>query len=274
MNQGSDRPERSLDVAMGPVSARHLGIWSVVGCGAVLAIWAAVASRQPTVIVASPGETIDRLGELGAATVAEELWRTGWRALRGTAVGFVVGVALGVTTGRSAVADALLRPTRAVLAGSPPIIAVVLVAIWVGLDGDPTPWVVGLAVVPLVWIATHEAVRSVDPELLEMAAGLHVGRRWTLRHVTLPAIAPALRSSGAYATATAYRITIMAELFVSPDGIGARIARARTSLDTAEVFAWALVAIIAALAFEALSLRVGRPSTPRLGVSIRSPSIG
>ncbi|MEM9748230.1 MAG: ABC transporter permease subunit [Actinomycetota bacterium] len=232
-----------------------------IGVAALVAVWALVASRQPTVVVASPAETVERLIDLGLRDIGAEMWRTGWRALRGTVAGVALGMALGLVTGRSSSADWALRPSRAVLAGAPPIVAVVLIAIWVGLDGDATPWVVAVAATPLVWISVHEAVRDVDPDLLEMAAGLHVGTPWTLRHVTIPSIAPALRASGAYAAANAYRITIMAELFVSPDGIGARIARARTSLDTPAVFAWALVAVAAALVLEAVTLRAGGPTS-------------
>ncbi|MEM9516157.1 MAG: ABC transporter permease subunit [Actinomycetota bacterium] len=233
---------------------------AAAGSGALVIVWSIVAARQPTVVVPSPSETIDRLVELGPIDVGTETARTGWRALRGTIAGFAVGLGLGLATGRSAVLDSLLRPTRGLLAGAPPIIAVVLIAIWVGLDGDASPWVVAIAVAPLVWIATHEAVRAVDPDLVEMAAGLHVGPWWTLRHITVPAIVPTIRASGAFAAANAFRITIMAELFVSADGIGARIARARTSIDTPQVFAWALVAIVAALVLEALSLRTRRPT--------------
>ncbi len=230
----------------------------VAGLAVVVGIWALIAARQPTVVVASPAETIGRLVDIGGRDVAGAIVTTGWRALRGTLAGVVLGIILGLVTGRSDTADELLRSSRALLTGAPPIVLLVLLSIWVGLDGDPTPWVAGAAAAPLVWLAVHVAVRAIDPELLEMAAGLHVGEWWTLRHVTVPAVGPAIRSSGTYAAANAFRITIMAELFVSSNGIGAEIAAARNSLDTPAVFAWALVAVAAALFLEAVTLSIRR----------------
>lgn len=239
-------------------------IAAAAGAVTILGIWALIASRQPTVVVASPAETLTRLGQLASTDLPPELARTGWRAARGTSVAVAVGTLLGLLTGRSSVADGFLRATRAVFAGAPPIITVVLVSIWVGLDGDAVPYVVGIATVPIVWLAAAEATRNVDADLVEMAEGLPVSHVWVIRHVVVPAILPSVRAAAAYAVAAALRITIMAELFVADDGVGARIARARTVLDTPEVFAWALVAIAAALLLELVALRQrGRVRSPR-----------
>lgn len=226
-----------------------------IGLLALIAAWAAVAATQLTVLVPSPAETLTALVELGRGPLWSEAARTSWRAARGTGAATVTGILLGLATGSSVTLSALLTPARSILTGVPPIITVVLVAIWIGLHGDSTPIVVAIATTPIVWITTAEAVRAVDPELREMAAGLNLGWFWKLRHVTGPAIGSPVRATVAYVAATSLRLTIMAELLAEPDGIGARIARARTTLDTPEVFAWALVAIAAAVLLESTVLR-------------------
>lgn len=210
-------------------------------------------------LVPGPVETLDRLRELADGPLLTELGRTVWRSARGSAAAVIGGVLLGLVTGSSTAASALTRPLRAVLTGIPPIITVVLVSLWVGLDGDAAPFVVALATLPLVWLAAAEAVRALDPDLVQMAAGLHVSGWWRLTRLTLPAIGPPVIAAAAYVAATSIRLTIMAELLAGSDGVGARIARARTTLDTEEVFAWALVAIVLALALELAALRAGRP---------------
>ncbi len=236
---------------------------AVTGAGLVVALWALVARGRPTVLVPSPVETLGRLGELADGPLPPELGRTIWRSARGSAAAVAGGVLLGLATGSSAAVSALTRPMRAVLTGIPPIITVVLVSLWVGLDGDAAPWVVALATLPLVWLATAEAVQDIDPDLVEMSAGLHVSGWWRLTRLTLPAIASPAIAASAYVAATSIRLTIMAELLAGSDGVGARIARARTTLDTEEVFAWALVAIALALVLELTALRIGRGEPAR-----------
>ncbi|MEM7326532.1 MAG: ABC transporter permease subunit [Actinomycetota bacterium] len=234
------------------------GLLAALGGVTLIVLWAIVAGGQPTVLVPGPVTTVERLVELADGPLWSELARTIWRSARGAGLAVTAGIGIGLGTGSSPVLAALTRPARAVLTGIPPIITVVLVSLWVGIDGDGAPWVVALVTLPLVWLATAEAVRAIDPEMVEMAVGLHVPRWWRLTRLTIPAIAAPVAAAAAYVTATSLRLTIMAELLSGSDGVGARIARARTTLDTPEVFAWALVAITLALGLELLALRVGR----------------
>ncbi|MEM9131293.1 MAG: ABC transporter permease subunit [Actinomycetota bacterium] len=237
--------------------SRRRAVLALIGAGAVVLVWTVVAARRPTVLVPSPAETAVRLAELADGPLWSELGRTMWRGARGSTLAVIGGVALGLGAGSWPSFDALSRPLRAVLVGIPPIITVVLVSLWVGLDGDAAPWVVALATMPFVWLATAEAVKAIDPDVVEMAAGLHVSPWWRLSRLTLPAVAAPVAAAAASVVATSVRLTIMAELLSGSDGVGARIARARTTLDTPEVFAWAVVAIALALLLETAALRVG-----------------
>ena len=187
-----------------------------------------------------------------------QLARTATRAAIGTTMAMVTGVTLGLATGCSEGIDAFTRTWRAVLNGIPPIVTVVLVSLWAGIDGEVATWVVTVAIVPQVWIVTAEATRAVDPDLLEMAHGLRVPPWWRLTRLTIPAIVPPVRAVAALSAAIALRLTIMSEALGESDGIGAELSRARTVLDTPAVYTWALVAISAAVIVEFAALRVGR----------------
>lgn len=239
-----------------PRSRTLVGL-TLVGWLAVLGAWAAVSGTQLSVIVPSPVETYKALVELAKGTLWSELRITGWRATQGTAAAIAMGTTVGIVTGSSQKASALLKPARSILTGLPPIITVVLVTIWAGLDGDAAPTIVAISTMPMIWITTSEAVIAVDPELNEMTAGLNVKWHWKLRHLTLPAIAAPVRAVGAYVAATSLRLTIMAELLSEPDGIGAAIARSRTMLNTPDVFAWTLVAVAGAMILERVAIKSG-----------------
>lgn len=53
----------------------------------------------------------------------------------------------------------------------------------------------------------------------------------------------------------ALRVSVMAELLASPDGVGALIARSRANLDTAQLFAWAGTFVVTVITVETLLLR-------------------
>jgi NitT/TauT family transport system permease protein len=76
-----------------------------------------------------------------------------------------------------------------------------------------------------------------------MAAVYEVPWWRTMRHIILPALAVPVFTAVSLASGLAVRITIMAELLGSDDGAGYMIALARTNLDTAKVFAWAVILI-------------------------------
>ena len=111
---------------------------------------------------------------------------------------------------------------------------------------------------PSVTVTIAEGARSLDRSLLEMAAVHELPWRLRLRHVVLPALAPSLRASWSLCCAAALRVTIVVELVTTTDGVGAEVAMARGRLDTAEVFAWALVAVVTAVLVDRVIARPAR----------------
>ncbi|MEU3600546.1 ABC transporter permease subunit [Streptomyces sp. NPDC006798] len=223
------------------------------GTAVLLGLWQLWAARQPAVLVPSPAETADALGRLAADGVLyEEVVRSLGRALTGSVLALLIGVAWGLIGGGSSLAEGLGRPLRALLLGIPPIVPVVMGMVWWGSGGEVPVFVATLVSVPVVAVAIAEAVRALDPELREMATAFRVPLVHRLRHLVLPALTAPLLASVALVTTTSLRTVIMAELLAAPDGVGARIATARTNLATDEVFAWAAVAVAVALLAEHL----------------------
>ncbi|MFE0423481.1 ABC transporter permease [Streptomyces sp. NPDC058953] len=225
----------------------------VAGSAVLIGLWQFSAARQPAVLVPSPVETARALGRLAADGVLHtEVVRSLGRALTGSVLALLIGVAWGLVGGGSSVADGLGRPLRAVLLGIPPIVPVVMGMVWWGGGGEVPVFVATLVSVPVVAVTIAEAVRALDPDLKEMATAFRVPLAHRLRHLVLPALTAPLLASVALVTTTSLRTVIMAELLAAPDGVGARIATARTNLATDEVFAWAAVAVAVALLAEHL----------------------
>lgn len=119
----------------------------------------------------------------------------------------------------------------------------VLALIWFGTGGVVPVFVVAVLVFPLIFLNTADDRRAVDRKLLEMAAVHRVPWPRILRHIVLPALAAPVLTAVSLASGLTVRITVMAELLGSDNGVGYRIALARTNLDTATVFAWTLVLV-------------------------------
>ena len=118
-----------------------------------------------------------------------------------------------------------------------------------------------LVAIPLIVIAVAEAVRDIDPDLLEMASAFQLSRAATLRHVVAPAFASPVLAAISVALGQSLRVAVMAELLSAADGIGAEIALARANVEPADVLAWAIALIAIVLILE---LAVLRPMTRRL----------
>lgn len=90
-------------------------------------------------------------------------------------------------------------------------------------------------------------------------------RAWTIRRVILPAVAPPVLSALTVAVGQSVRVTVMSELLSTTTGLGAMVQRARTNLNTDDVFALSVVMAVLTLALELCILgplrrRLSRPS--------------
>ncbi|MEH1016990.1 ABC transporter permease subunit [Micromonospora sp. CPCC 206060] len=149
---------------------------------------------------------------------------------------------------------ALLAPLRVTLLGVPPVGLVVIVSIWLGVSGTVAVLVVVILTAPAIAHATAAGVRAVEPAWLEMARAFGVPAWRRLRYIVAPAVVSPVIAAATVAAAAAFRGVVMAELLAAGDGVGSRIGLARANLDTAQVFAWCLIAIGVAVLLELLLL--------------------
>lgn len=235
---------------------------SVAGIVLLLVLWAAVSRNEPEIILPSPAETWRAfLGLLDDGTLASELTRTLYRAVTGVLLAMAIGVVWGAGNGLSSWAAALSRPALSSLLAVPPVVIVALGLIWFGPGDSVTRLVIVLVALPLMVITVQESVHNIDRDLIEMAAVFDLPRMAVLRHVIAPGIASPVLAATSVTVGQAIRVSVMAELLSSTNGVGAEVARARTNLATADLFAWIVALIILAIVVEAGVLR---PVTARL----------
>lgn len=241
---------------------RQSAVGTVAGVVAIVGLWAWFAHRQPELVFPSPAETAHAISDLAReGTLFSATFTTILRAAAAVAIAVLVGVVWGALNGVSRWASTLSRAALATLMALPPILLVVMGITWMGPGAGTTRLVIVLVALPLIVVAVSEAVRNVDGDLLEMAAAFRLSRMTALRHVVAPAIASPVLAATSVAFAQSLRVAAMAELLSATDGIGAEVARARANVETADLFAWAVVLIAVVLVLEVAVLR---PLTHRL----------
>jgi sulfonate transport system permease protein len=171
------------------------------------------------------------------------------RAGAGMLVGAIVGMALGLSTGLSRKLQLLLDTPLQMLRAIPALALVPLVILWFGLGETAKLFIVAVTVVFPVYLNTFHGVRSVDPQLVEMARTYHVSGFALYREVILPGALPSILVGLRFALGMSWLVLIVAETIGAEQGLGyvAMNAREFMQMDTLvlTIVLWALLGKLA-----------------------------
>ena len=164
-----------------------------------------------------------------------------WGTLSNAALGFFIGVALGLVLGslmaESRIVERLLMPYAFALQSLPKVAIAPLVVIWFGFgDGSKIAIAALLAFFPVL-INSFTGLRAVEPERIDLMRSLSASRFETYRIVKLPNAAPYIFAGLDMAVVYALLGTIVAEFLGAQRGMGVVITQAQAVSDVAGVFA-------------------------------------
>ena len=246
-------------------SRRHPTRVALGGVALVVAWW--VTSRgQPSFVLPGPGATWAALSDLARSGVlGHELLGTMQRCAAGTLLAISIGIPWGVLAGCFPLVADLGEAALRTLMSVPPILFVVVAMIWMGPGVGAVILVTTLVGIPLMVITSAQAVRDIDPDLREMTRIFRFSPLRRLFHLVLPSIAGPVSAGISVLVGQALRITVMAELLAASTGVGHAVALSRSNLRSDQLFAWALVLTLIALALQHLlvSPLAGLGTTPR-----------
>ncbi len=229
-------------------TGRKRGSW-IVKAGAIaalIAIWeAASLIVHEQIILPSPWVTALDLEKL---FVSPSFWAAvGTTVLRGFA-GFVIscgaGVIVGIAAGALSAIRSAVAPLLTVLKATPVMSVILLALIWFAAGWVPV-FVAFLMVFPIVCGNIIEGIRNADRNLLAMCAVYRIPRRRIVSSLYLPSVFPYLIAAMSTSLGLTWKVVIAAEVLSQPlHAIGTGLALAKFRLDTADVFAWTVVAIV------------------------------
>jgi NitT/TauT family transport system permease protein len=226
----------------------------VVGSSLLLVAAWQVGSRAigAPIVLPTPGRVAAAVGQvLRSRSFLLAAGATAARGLAAFGLSFALGLLAGVAAAKSRIVEAALLPALTVVRSTPIMAVILLAMIW--FRTGVVPVFVGVLVgFPIVYSSVLEGVRSVDPHLTEMARVYGIRGLRLVRHVSLPALVPFLLGAASSGLGLTWRVVVGAEILSQPlHAIGSALQRSQARLETSEVFAWTLVAVVLGAAAEA-----------------------
>jgi sulfonate transport system permease protein len=149
------------------------------------------------------------------------------RAGLGTLIGATIGLTLGLLTGISRPLQLLFDGPLQMLRAIPALALVPLVILWFGLGEIAKIFLVVVTVVFPVYLNTFHGVRSVDPQLIEMARVYDLRGFSLYREVILPGALPSVLVGFRFALGMSWLVIIIAETLGATSGLGYLAGNAR-----------------------------------------------
>lgn len=174
----------------------------------------------------------------------------------GLAISIVVGVGLGILMGLSEPAEWLIAPIFVVAQAAPlaALIPVLTFAYGIGLTAKILT--VCVMAMPVIVLNALGAVRNTPASLLEMGRAFLGSRRQVIVRIILPSASPIIFAGLRLGSAAAFIGVILAELLITPTGIGDLISYNQSIADYPPMYAAILAIIVFSVLFIELLERV------------------
>jgi sulfonate transport system permease protein len=235
-------------------------------------VWAALAPWALPILLLAFWEGASRFGLIPARVLpapsqvaiafwesakSGELWRhtvvSAERALKGLLIGGAIGFLLGVANGVSRQAEAVLDSSLQMLRNVPHLAIIPLVILWFGIDEEAKIFLVAIGVFFPIYLNTFHGIRTVDKGLIEMARVYGLSQTALFWRVILPGALPSVLVGLRYSLGIMWLTLIVAETISANAGIGYMTMNAREFLQTDVVLLGIIIYAILGKAADSLT---------------------
>jgi sulfonate transport system permease protein len=258
--------ETVADAAAPPTSraGEHLGLWQLASLALFFLAWE-IAGRIP-INPAFPAfsETFAALiamirdGSLASAYVS-----TLQPLLLGLLISAVAGVVFGVCMGLMRWAEWTLAPVFIVLQAAPMAALIPLLTFVYGIGLLAKTLAVMMLALPVIALNGYKAVAHANPSLVDMCRSFQGTRRQQILTIIIPDASPVIFAGLRLGVAAGFIGVVLAELLITPTGIGDLITYHRSVANYAEMYASVvsiiLLSAVTLAGLEAFETRVLRP---------------
>jgi sulfonate transport system permease protein len=160
----------------------------------------------------------------------KNIWISFWRAIAGFLIGGGIAFVLGLANGLSKRSERIFDSTLQMVRNIPHLALIPLVILWFGIDETAKLFLVALGVFFPIYINTQHGIRTVDPQLIEMAGTYGISGTRLFWRVLLPGALPSIFVGLRYALGIMWLTLIVAETIAASSGIGYMAMQAREFL--------------------------------------------
>ena len=224
---------------------RRKSFWVIVSLVTLFSAWE-IAGRVP-ISFAFPTflETLSALIEMALdGTLLPAYAITFQPLVIGVAISAVLGIGLGILMGLSDKMEWLLAPVFIVLQAAPMAALVPLVTFVYGIGLVSKILAVVMLALPVIVLNSYKAVRHVNPSLVDMCRSFQGTRMQQIFKIIIPDATPVLFAGLRLGVAAGFIGVMLAELLITPTGIGDLITYHRSVANYAHMYA-AVASIIA-----------------------------
>jgi sulfonate transport system permease protein len=149
------------------------------------------------------------------------------RVMLGFALAVIIGIPIGILSGRLSLVSRLLGNTINALRAVPGISWLPLAMVWFGIGIKTTVFLVALAAFFPVYLNTATGARQINPRYYQAGAMMGVGRLRGIFAILLPSAMPHILAGLRLSMGIAWAYLVLGELTGVPNGLGAVIMDAR-----------------------------------------------
>jgi NitT/TauT family transport system permease protein len=245
-------------------------VWRVASLVLFFALWEIAGRTNFNFAFPSFLETAKALWEMTAdGSMGAAYLRTLQPLLIGLAISLGVGIGAGVLMGLRQDAEWLALPIFITMQAAPMAALIPLVTFVYGIGLTAKVIAVIMLALPVIAMNSYKAVRNVPPSLVDMSRAFMGTRRQQIFKVILPAASPMMFAGIRLGVAEGFSGVVLAELLITPTGIGDLITFNRSVAKFPEMYATILsivaFAVIAVTLLQRLETVLFRPETRSTG---------
>lgn len=231
---------------------------------ALVALWWYTSKDSTSLFYPPLADVIDSLQEQWLfERVTSDLLPSVGRLAAGYLLAAAAGVIVGLGLGLVGLLQRATQPVVEFLRAVPPPLLIPFAVVVMRDEGTTSKIVIiALGAVWPVLLNTVTGVRSVDPQVIDMARSFGVSARQRTTRIVLPAASPHIMVGLRTALSIAIILMVISEMRGSTNGLGFRVLEAQRSFDAAGTFAGIIVigavGVVLNVAFVALESRIMR----------------
>ena len=213
-------------------------LWAVASLGLLFGAWEIAGLIPISIAFPTFSSTVAAFVEMVLdGTMIYAYFLTMQPLLLGVAISAVLGISIGILIGLSRGAEWLLAPVFIVLQAAPMAALVPLVTFIYGIGLTAKTLAVIMLALPVIVLNSYKAVRHVNPSLVDMCRSFQGTRLQQIVKIIIPDASPVMFAGLRLGIAAGFIGVMLAELLITPTGVGDLITYHRTVANYAHMYA-------------------------------------